>query len=335
MYSALYYPHTKIQDEEILKQALLLWDHIDVITPYDNFKLESDTAEAAQALELVARPRSPSKDEKKAAHDRIVGLANQQLPHWFAFDLSKEDLRYLVWPQKFLPETWEALQNSNLAQQSKNPGDFYDYVLCRWLGLTMMSILAEECAGTRLRLLTDEEDSYSALGRYLAMEYAGTYTQKPSFEAERLVTTSIQSIGLKDIPLEKLVRLRDKEDAFLRGLRRNYLSEVDKVVTALSSAKTESDKKDIEEAFAQAMKDDYQNLSTALGRKAVGTLLSKEMFVAFLSPVGAIIEPWTSSVIGIGALVKARSDYRAGREEVMKKHATSWLYQAKGGFKLK
>jgi len=97
MNSALYYPYSSIRNEAVLKEALLLWDHIDVITPDDEFKLVGDTRDATQALELVAKARTPSTEEKQAAHERIVALANQPLPDWFAFNLSNPDLRYLIW----------------------------------------------------------------------------------------------------------------------------------------------------------------------------------------------------------------------------------------------
>jgi hypothetical protein len=329
--SALYYPHSTIRDEALVKQALLLWDKIDVITPSEDYRLEGDNEASTRALKLIANPRPPTQQEKRAAHGRILALANEELPKWFAFDLSKEHLQYSVYPQKFLPDTWEELKASNLARQSSGPNEFEDYVLCRWFGLTMMSILAEECAGSQLRLLTDEEDSYSALGRFLTKEYAGTYSNVASFDGDRLVSTSIKAIGADDIPLDTLIDLRQREGSFLRELRHKYLREVDNVVTALSTAKTASDKVEIERKFEQAMADDYARLTESLKLKAMSAIFSKEMLVAFLAAAGAVVEPWTSSVVGIGALIKANSDYRISREETMRKHATSWLFRSRGG----
>ena len=37
MRSALYYPHTKIRSEELLKSSLLLWDKVSSIVPWQHF----------------------------------------------------------------------------------------------------------------------------------------------------------------------------------------------------------------------------------------------------------------------------------------------------------
>jgi len=239
----------------------------------------------------------------------------------------------LIYPQKFLPETWDILCQSNLAQQSASPGDFYDYVLCRWFGLTMMSILAEECAGSTKRLLTDEQDSYAALGKYLTSQYGNSYSNSNPSDRERLLTISIMSVGVDDIPLNQMIELRENESPLLREYRHNYLKSIDSYAEDISKTVRPGDKEEIERKFDQSMKDDFVELNRALRRKAVGTLLSKEMCVAVLAAAGAVVEPWTSSVVGVGALVKSLSDYRSGREEIMRKHATSWLYQARGRFK--
>ncbi len=73
----------------------------------------------------------------------------------------------------------------------------------------------------------------------------------------------------------------------------------------------------------------FVDFEEALRLKAGAVIMSKELLVAVLAAAGAVVEPWTSSVVGIGALLKARLDFRAGREEAMRKHAMSWLYQTK------
>jgi hypothetical protein len=38
MRSALYYPHTEINSEEVMKTALLLWDELHAIAPWDGYR---------------------------------------------------------------------------------------------------------------------------------------------------------------------------------------------------------------------------------------------------------------------------------------------------------
>lgn len=327
MQSALYYPHSTIRDESLLKNALLLWDVVDVIVPFDGFKPYGGSKQAERALEIIARPRAPSDDEKAVAHDRVLRLIQADLPDWFKFEPANANLGYQIYPQKFMPDTWDALRASKLAEQY-NEVEFGDYVLSKWLGLSVMSILAECCAGETRRLVTDEEDSYAALGRCLMAETGGVYRTADTTH-ERLVTLSIDTIGLRDVTLAELCDLRENESAFMRTLRHNYLAAVDSFVAQAANVTRKNDRLEIERIFRQKLEDEIKDLQKALRRGAISTLLSKEMCVAVLAAAGAMIEPWTSSVVAVGALGKSLVEYRAGREETMRKSATAWLYAAK------
>jgi len=285
-----------------------------------------------RALDLVAVQRHPSEDEKQSAHDRISELAQSDLPKWFAFEPSNPELGYSVYAQKFLPETWELLKNSNMAKPY-SVMDFQDYVLNKWFGLTMMSILAETCAGATKRLVTDESDSYSALGRYITAFANGSYGSA-SPDHESLVTLPIGSFDLTDTSLQQLNELRSREDSFLRQLRHNYLTEVDQAASELAKARGESDRKEVERLFHQKLSDDMRELAKALRRTATSSLLSKEVLVAVLAVAGAVVEPWTSSIVGVGALSKGLTGYRSKREDIMRKHASAWLYNVPARFRV-
>lgn len=55
MRSALYYPHTKIRHEGLLKTSLLLWDEIHVIVPWDGYRIDRSPALETEAFELIGR----------------------------------------------------------------------------------------------------------------------------------------------------------------------------------------------------------------------------------------------------------------------------------------
>ena len=69
---ALYYPHTKLHTENILKRSLLLWDRLEYIVPEEKYKPDYKDKRFERALELFGTPRLPTDDEKKKAHDSIM-----------------------------------------------------------------------------------------------------------------------------------------------------------------------------------------------------------------------------------------------------------------------
>jgi hypothetical protein len=50
MRSALYYPHTQIKSEHLLKTSLLLWDKVSVIAPWEHYLPNFDNPIAAEAF---------------------------------------------------------------------------------------------------------------------------------------------------------------------------------------------------------------------------------------------------------------------------------------------
>src|SRR5579862_6769788 len=47
MLNALYYPHTDIQSPTIIKNSLLLWDCVETIVPYANWRRKGPTGDRA------------------------------------------------------------------------------------------------------------------------------------------------------------------------------------------------------------------------------------------------------------------------------------------------
>ena len=57
MRSALYYPHTAPNSEDIVKTALLLWDRLEFIVPWEHFRPHYKNRQIARAMELIGAPR--------------------------------------------------------------------------------------------------------------------------------------------------------------------------------------------------------------------------------------------------------------------------------------
>ena len=83
MRSALYYPHTKIQSERLLKTALLFWDNLYVIVPWVGYQPLYDLPQANEAFSIVGRCHYPGDDEKKRAHDAVKDFLKRPLPQHF------------------------------------------------------------------------------------------------------------------------------------------------------------------------------------------------------------------------------------------------------------
>jgi hypothetical protein len=332
VYSALYYPHTGTQDEDLLKTALLLWDRLEYISPFEDFRISSDSRDVAEAFELIGHPHVPSDAEKAEAHTEITTLVSGAVPEYLAFEPSNPNLRYLIYPQKFLPETWDVLRQSRLAETYR-VGEFDDYVLGKWLGLTMMSVLARVCAGGEKRTITDEADCYAALTRYVTAAHAGQYASVGS-EYERIATVALRTFDVSEIEFHDILELRKREvsgkDTLLRDLRHKYLHAIDELVGKLGKATHPGDREELQRVFESTLAGDLEELKRALRLTAKRALLSKEVAVAVLVSAGALVEPITSSLISTGALVKTLVDYRAARRAVLKEHAMSWLYLSKG-----
>src|ERR1700692_1056735 len=83
MRTALYFPHTEIRSQNLLKTSLLLWDKLEFIVPSPNYVPYYENTTVARAIELIGVQRYPSESEKQEAHDLVEDLATRKLPDIF------------------------------------------------------------------------------------------------------------------------------------------------------------------------------------------------------------------------------------------------------------
>lgn len=348
MYSALYYPHAKITDQNLIKTGLLLWDQLEYISPFQRYKPSRQSPDIDTALEIISKPLIPSDEEKRLVHKEVEKLVNSALPDWFVFVPDNPDLMYGIYPQKMFEETWNLLLESRFVTRSmdkEGSRTWYsrdDYVMSSSLGLTLMSILANCCAGSQKQLVTDEVDSYAALTRYITQINEGEYLElrdlrvakTPLLESqyEQLITISLKTFDTDRLDIKQLIQLREREvkddDTLLRELRHNYFTKLNTYVKQISEeARHEGDRKEILRNFQSAMESDSFHLKRELKLQATKTLFSKEVFGSIVAQMFSVVEPVSSSLVGIGLLGKALSDYKANKRKALKDHAVSWLYQ--------
>jgi hypothetical protein len=101
MRTALYFPHTEIRSQNLLKTSLLLWDKLEFIVPFPDYKPHYQNPSVAKAIELIGVQHCPSETEKQETHDLIEDFATGTLPDVFYY-LPTQD-NYEIYPQKFLP----------------------------------------------------------------------------------------------------------------------------------------------------------------------------------------------------------------------------------------
>jgi len=259
MYTALYYPFTTIEDESILKCGLLLWDRLEFIAPGEGFSVWHSNPEAAEACELIVTPLVPNEEDKKLAHDAILGLWTSDLPSDFLFEETDVIDQFDIYPEKFLPATWEALRQTELAGPTEH-GEFNAWAMSHALGLSMMSILAESCAGTEKRTITDLIDSYKLLNQSIAGLHSGNFGQVGD-EVERLITISIKIIDPSKLSFRELIEFRKDEERSqstnYRELRHNFLKKIDSFVTRFVKAGNhKGSRKEIEKEYEKERSDD-------------------------------------------------------------------------------
>lgn len=342
--TALYYPHMSFGNERFLKNALLLWDQVELISP-NGFLGQQDTAEANSAFELIARSLVPSEKQKKDTHDAIMELVESDLPYWFFPSRVSERLHYSIYTRKFLPETWEALQRYKLAthinfdEPISNPERRklgykklqQGYVTSKGFGITMMSILADCCAGNTKQLVTDEIDSYIRLERYLSLiGGADSEEQRNNSDHDRLVTLSLTAIDLSNVDMSALVRMRKKEskDAGIRAMRHAYVKQLGSYAERLAKeAHNIGDVEEIERVFQQEVADDLDLLKDQLKDEAKKVIFSKEFAAAALAVAGTVILPIPGLLGAAWSLGRAHLQYKADRNKALASHSMSWLYE--------
>ncbi|MEB3308862.1 MAG: hypothetical protein VKJ02_01365 [Snowella sp.] len=327
MLAALYYPHVKMS-KNLFKNALFLWDKIEYISPDNHFEPHYSDSELGEAVRSFSQKYIPTSDQKQQTNDAIIDLLKHPLPNWFFVKDVPDYLRYSVYTEKFSARTWERLCEEGLAEKINDE----EFETSGAFGLTLMSILADFCAGTQKRLITDQNASYSALDRYLAT-IEGAELGKFDHESERLLTISLKMMNFKDVSLSRLVEIREKEKtasgAHIRELRHNYLRRIEDYADKLKESQNEQDTIEIERIFEQEMKSDLNLLQDELKDEAKKVFLSSEMATAVIALAGSFLEPTIGLTVAGGALYRKKVEYRASRNKTLKSHPMSWLYSMK------
>lgn len=338
MRSALYYPHTRVQSEGLLKTALLLWDRLEMIVPDPGYKGRYHSPEVAEALELIGVNHYPTVDEKKQAHERIEDFVTGSLPEAFFYESQKPfDPDFGIYPEKLLPETWQMLEEAKLAGR---PVGTANISFTTPAGLSIMAILADCCAGGTRSRVTDIGAAYATLTGLLG-------SRPPEIidaPYEQLVPITLEIIDVGTIGLDRLIDLRRREEGgaghATRDLRHRYVDRIESYVKTLTATRgTASDQIEIKRQFTDDMKDDIGALRDELRFARNDALFSKEMLTSAVALIGTIaaaiglpfLVPEVVTAAGlpvtIGGLLGVRNKYLAARRSVLQEHPMAYLYE--------
>lgn len=349
MAAALYYPHSTIATRGLLKNALLLWDRVECISPRPGYHPPARlSGQYAEALELVSVQHVPTATEREAAHRALATLLANGLPDWFRLDVSQAPLstgRYEIHDRKFAEATWHLLQAGNFADllpRNRHDPLYNEYRVTPALGLLLMATLAEACAGSTRRRITDRTEAYILLNQLYTAESGGDYMVSADVSIashyDRLVSISVRTINADDIPLDRLTEMRKREaresGSDLAQFRRRYLDAVDRYVQQIMTVTTEGDVRELERLFEEELEADLRSLRAELRLQATKTLLSKEMVVTALVGAGMLMNPVAGLTTlanaaggcGVGALLKSGAEYTAARRKALLNSSMSWLY---------
>jgi hypothetical protein len=175
MDSTLYFPHTTPRDKMLLKEALLLWDELEFIVPWEGFVDHHADRETTAALDVIGRPITPSSAAKRRTHSRIEQLVGEGLPRKYLFQPGGRAAPIYV--DKLAGETWQMLQDGEMiaGQFRLRRGNRFAYScnLAAPLALAIMTVLADECAWKTARKVTDAAYASDAQAAYLTRDLGG------------------------------------------------------------------------------------------------------------------------------------------------------------------
>lgn len=340
MRSALYFPHTEVRGKNVVHTALLMWDELEYIVPFDGYHPHYTDRHIADAMEIIGRKRVPGRAEQQKVHLAVEDLLRDGVPETFRYSPASgaREQDYEMWPQKLLGETWDRLRREGLTDR---PLDNHDYPMSQAAGLTLMAILADVLAGTTRARITDRSLAYATIAN----------VPKVAEDAEKpvqVVPLTLKGIAVDRLPLERLIEFRKREAREhgndYRKLRHNYLEAVEKHITRISKVEPASrDRIELDRCFESDMEDDFRDLKRELGFAKREAWLSKEFLTLAVAgggllaaglglqnaPIPEVLTGGGAAVL-LGGMLGTGNKLAKARYDVLRKHPMAYLYEVGG-----
>lgn len=333
MRSAIHYPDTKLQSPQAMASAMLLWDKLRVIVPFNEYRIEYNNPEMAGAWELIGKPLVPDDHNKRQAHKSIEAMLAAGVPRQIQY---REDLRldrpFEIWPQKLHHETWRLLEGHRMTSGPVANGD---YPFEHEAGITIMAKLADACAGSTFARVTDKMLAYGLIGD----------RDEPVLAQSHVVPITLELIDASAISLEKLIDFRRREEREQKGgdykaWRHAYADAVQSHVTRLCSVESANQRDQINDEFRDDMARHLNELKRAIGIARTEMVLKPVVVSAAVSAAGFLaagpMGAMAGGLVGLAAepALKSLADmFSAGvgfnekQRKAMDKNPMAYMYQ--------
>lgn len=338
MKSALYYPHTEIRNEAIVKRALLTWDQLEFIAPYSGYRPYYSNDRIAEAMEIIGVARAPSEAERNSVHSSIVKMVEGGIPASFQYRPKQiEENQFDIWPQKFAAETWGFLHERGLVSGWVPCSD---YRSSEAVGLTILSLLADTMAGTTRSRVTDRSLAYATISDLVIgnrpIENDGM---------ESVIPLTFKSIAVEHIPIQDLIEFRKREALDQTGdyasWRHGYLKAIEEHVAAISNHPLgTSDRKELDRVFEQAMERKLRSLRRDIGGAKIEAVLNRDVMalvvatglgvaagLGFPAVIPPVFTATGAPLLALGGAVLSGTKFGSAKRKLLSDNPMAYLYE--------
>jgi hypothetical protein len=349
---AVYYPHNVIQNEAMMKHALLLWDSVDTIVPVDLPKsVGFDRSPLMKrAAELIECQHVPSLGEQQSVYKNLAALLANGAQPWMRAEAPPNfpyQARYPLYATKFSAETWDILRRNGLIKNEAVDGIGTSPAV----GLLLMALAAKAAAGRTRHTVTDRRAAYSWLTKLGIVEppvpiESLAQTESGHNEMSLLCSVAIRAVSSDGISMKKLVEMREREaagkDPDSAEIRHRYVKFLRRYRDLLlEPSLSTADRRDVLDDFEKKTVAHKKQLAAALmlserelvldDRLITGLWVAASLAAAAVASGGLMVP---TAVVGVASaasaltlgktLVKSRST----RKRLFAENEVSWLYQA-------
>jgi hypothetical protein len=352
---ALYYPEWGVPNATFLFEALLYWNSLTCIIPFEDFAPHAAwppevRSEMAALHESYVHGWVPSEDEQREVHRRMQWFAESDPPAWCRPENLQPSHAAVVSANKFDRRTIRLLQQRGWAREVADDPRRLQMMSDAAANL-FMATLAQVCSSHAMPPLTNDPGSYVAGCNRLLAELGArtglatrprrdrraesdTYLTTNGPDEAEFVLASIRRLALgRQVTVRDLRRLHDlrsKDD--YNGLREAFCDRIDGYLEETRRA-TGAERAAVAADFENEFKRDRRALRRELRLAGLDVLVNKETLVGILTGGGVqaagVLAGHTTAAIGIGVATAAGGlvhGLRRRREEIVDDHWSSWLF---------
>jgi hypothetical protein len=327
------------------RRVTLLWDKVQFIVPYRGYRPGYEDKEVAKAIEIIGEQHFPTGAQKRKAHEYVEDFVTRPLPPTFLFKApvgGPNEFEFRIFEDKLFHDTWYLLEQANLVGKPLRDFGVPVNQLC---GLSLMSILADCCAGATHARVTDRGAAYANVVGLLGGN-SQQLVREPAQIHEQLVPISLRIVNTDDPDLGSLIAFREREARSgghaIRDLRHRYVQALQKYVDdVIKFGEHKSDRAEILRQFEQDMEDDLALLHDELRFEKRGAIFTKDMLVAAVAGVAFAAAPHlpippdvSGAVAAVGAPLagifgglSVLNKYQRSRKAILQAHPMAYMYE--------